>query len=550
MFFVLDKKLQSHALNAIHVDTITVPQECVNQCYNVQLPVLTYQNIPMQISSTGTSNAIQQCLNHLEHKNQIKTLPLMKKESEQHIHSNQAQNESKSLINSNNFTNIYNSLFSIHWNYSFSDADEKSIYEEKNTTLIQNKVLEENKKTCFKPDFSENLIASEKLPNLNIQHTQQESSDSEYYIPNINKKNTNNHVFQCLKMKKITYNTTCEETTDSEFVSKKFIQKKEFIDANEFTNKVNKINTDTIHNNIKTPVLNHDQVNHLPKEKEYFQSVPQSNIIVNNKNQSLYQNYKANIYETRGRNKSEQYLPCIKNECTRKLCRNSEPYITFKQKKASARFSRKAKSYFQKNSHSALIDSDYTLVWPNCQYNKYKRNQTNIHKFGNHKARKMSQHFNPVPVHEQNMCTQIDNVSNFIENNYLQNNKHINSRQDITKSLSKIYLQRERCKYETSPRSNIDDIFERSKRISPKTQELLNKSYWEYYNRLRHKIENTNSIEQQYPYNLTVGIPEKGKQGKTNEVYGKELKNQLKINPELQTLQQCTALSTAINKAL
>lgn len=111
---MLDKKLQSHALNAIHVDTITVPQECVNQCYNVQLPVLTYQNIPMQVSSTGTSNAIQQCLNHLEHKNQIKTLPLMKKESKQHIHSNQAQNESKSLINSNNFTNIYNSLFSIH----------------------------------------------------------------------------------------------------------------------------------------------------------------------------------------------------------------------------------------------------------------------------------------------------------------------------------------------------------------------------------------------------------------------------------------------------
>lgn len=113
MVFVLDKKLQSHALNAIHVDTITVPQEYVNQCYNVQLPVLTYQNIPMQVSSTGTNNVIQQCLNHLEHKNQTKIL--MKKESEQHIHPNQAhQNESKSLINSNNFTNIYNSLFSIH----------------------------------------------------------------------------------------------------------------------------------------------------------------------------------------------------------------------------------------------------------------------------------------------------------------------------------------------------------------------------------------------------------------------------------------------------
>ncbi|CAK9822521.1 hypothetical protein ANTRET_LOCUS1044 [Anthophora retusa] len=43
---------------------------------------------------------------------------------------------------------------------------------------------------------------------------------------------------------------------------------------------------------------------------------------------------------------------------------------------------------------------------------------------------------------------------------------------------------------------------------------------------------------------------EKGKTGKTTEVYDKELRNQLKVNPELQTLQQCTALSTMINKAL
>lgn len=92
---MLDKKLQSHPLSAI-----TVPQEYVNQCYNVQLPILA-----MQVSTTGTSNVIQQCINHSEYQNQIKTPSLMKEESEHHIHSNQTQNKSTFLINSNNFIN-------------------------------------------------------------------------------------------------------------------------------------------------------------------------------------------------------------------------------------------------------------------------------------------------------------------------------------------------------------------------------------------------------------------------------------------------------------
>ena len=102
MLFVLDKKLQSRPLNAIQIDTVTVPQEYMNQCYNVQLPVLTYQNVPMQVSTTGPSNIIQQCLHNSEYKNQTKTL--IKNESEQHIHSNQAQN--KNLFTSNDPANI------------------------------------------------------------------------------------------------------------------------------------------------------------------------------------------------------------------------------------------------------------------------------------------------------------------------------------------------------------------------------------------------------------------------------------------------------------
>ncbi|KOC64821.1 hypothetical protein WH47_00324 [Habropoda laboriosa] len=516
LFFVLDKTMQPHPLNAI-----TVPREYVNQCYNVQLPILTYQNIPMQVSSTGTENVIQQSVTSSEYKDQSKTSPLMKKESEQHVHLNQAQNTNQSIPPINN-------------------TEVKNVCEQANTSKVQSNVPEGSRKSCIKLGHPENSFVPEKLV---------DSSDSEYYIPNINKKNVHGNTFQRLKVKKIASDTSGEETTDSEFTAQKNIQKKEFTNANKFTPKANKIIADIMHDNIKSLAQNHDQINLLSKENEFNKSVSQSNEITADQDQSLHQNYKTVTCDTKAKNKSEQNLVFAKNECTRKLCRNSEPYVTFKQKKVSAKFSRKAKSYFQKNSHSALVDSDYTSVWPNCQYNKYKRNQTSIHKCNNYKAKKGG-HFNPVPGHERNINARIENTSNCSEQNYLQNNEQADLSQEIPKCLSKGCLQREHCKCETSPRSNTDDMNERPKGISPKTQELLNKSYWLYYNKLRHKIKNANSIEQQYPYRLTMDTFEKGKTGKTTEVHDKELRNQLKVNPELQTLQQCTALSTMINKAL
>lgn len=97
--------------------------------------------------------------------------------------------------------------------------------------------------------------------------------------------------------------------------------------------------------------------------------IDQENLMYNEKseylqNQSCHR-CKAAVYVIKPKNKSEQNLACTRSLCTKKLCRNSEPHIAFKQKKPMAKFSRKAKSYFQKNSHSALVDSDCTLVQPN-----------------------------------------------------------------------------------------------------------------------------------------------------------------------------------------
>ncbi|XP_034192937.2 uncharacterized protein LOC117610086 isoform X1 [Osmia lignaria lignaria] len=492
LFFVLDKKLQANPLNAIHIDTITIPQEYVKQCYNVQVPVLTYQNIPLQVSAAGT-NVIPQCLNKSEQESQNKK--------------SEPSSRSTNVELSNQF--IQTSLGQIQqMEKSCITNEEKEDMQDskrKNTLNIQDA-------NCL-----ENPNIPEKLENIRIQQKQQESSDSEYYVPNVHTKSKYTNALR----KSITCNTSGEETTDSEFILRKGVHKKDFLN-NKLITKGARMNTDTIQGDVKVSVENQDQMNVVLKEP--------------NKNQPLHNVYKKVIPEAKTRNKSEQNLLCIRNDCSRKLCHNSEPHITFKQKKVSAKFSRKARSYFQKNSHSALVDSDYTLMWPHCQHSKYKRIQTNSHRSNHHKTKRIDQ--------------QIIDTTNSNEHNYVENNGNMDSSQEVAKSLSKTCLQKECCKCEMSPRSNTDDTIEKPKGIPPKTQELLNKSYWEFYNKLRHKIKDTSNIEQQYPYQLTMDASEKITKRKSNEAYNKELRNQLKLNPELQTLQQCSALSSMINKAL
>ncbi|XP_043255167.1 homeobox protein 2-like [Colletes gigas] len=524
LFFVLDKKLQSHPLNAIHVDTIPLPQEYLKQCYNLQVPVLTYQNIPMQIPTIGTNNVIQQCSSNSEHRKQSDTAFIMK-EAEQCVNSPNTESLKQiTQVTLNQMQNINKSL-------------EKNIYDtEKNNSLkVQSTISDKNRENCLNPNdsssitkISVNANIPEKLESTQTQQKQQESSDSEYYIPSTIKRNMHNNVFQHLKAKKTVYNTSGEETTDSEFIPRRNIQKKECNEANRSTVKTNRINID-----------NYDQENVISNENDKY---PRSNIIISDQNQP-YQEEKTAPHEVKTKNKSEQNLPCTKDECTKKLGRNSEPHIAYKQKKASAKFSRKARSYFQKNSHSALVDSDYTLVWPNCQHNKCS--QMTIHKFHNHKTKRIGHHSNvKLPIHEKNGNTQTESNLNFIEQNHLQHDGDIHLCHKVIRNLSKSGLKNNKCKCEISPRSNTIDTIESPKGISPKTQELLNKSYWEYYNKLRHKIENTDSIEQQYLCQLAIDTQE-GKKENADETYDKELQN-----PELKTLQQCSTLSSMINKAL
>ncbi|KZC06511.1 hypothetical protein WN55_10422 [Dufourea novaeangliae] len=539
LFFVLDKKLQPQPLNTIQLDTITLPQEYLKQCYNVQVPVLTYQNIPMPIPAVRT-NVVQQCLINSEHQNQSETTPLFKEDAKHSVHISDTQSLTQDKqVTFDRTENMNKSLV--------NDAETKDIKEpqmcnskKQNTVKAQNIIPNENKENFSKSNsIHSDSNVPEKLDRSKIHRKQQESSDSEYYIPNTMKKNVHSSILQHTNAKKIVCNTSGGETTDSEFIPQKNVQKKEFTNVNKPATKSH-----------KNSAFNYEQPNFSSKDrKDCVQTIPQSNKTISDEDQ-LYQKRKRAVYETKVRNKSEQNLPCSRNECSKKLCRSSEPHITFKQRKGPGKFSRKARSYFQKNSHSALVDSDYTLMWPNCQYHKYRCSQTNIHKLNSHRTKKIGHHSNAkLSIYEKNANTQIENNVNCIEKNYLQNEQNITSCQNGMTNMSKTCLQNNKCKCDISPRSNTNDMIESTKGIPPKTQELLNKSYWEYYNKLKHKIKNTGNMEQQYFYQLARDKSETIK-GKADEVCDKDYHNQLNLNPELHTLQQCSALSSMINKAL
>ncbi|XP_076284325.1 uncharacterized protein LOC143210922 [Lasioglossum baleicum] len=532
LLFLLDKKLQPHPLNAIQVDAITLPQEYLNQCYNMQVPILTYKNIPVPIPAVEVNNIIQQCPISSETKNETTIAPSSKQVVDQGVYAagsksltqvkqstlNQTKNTNKSLVNETETT----------------VAEKKHACDSKprDTLNVQNPVASERRKNCTKSDSGQsNANTPEKLETSKVHRRLLESSDSEYYIPSMIKRKFHNSILQQGSVKKTVCNTSGGETTDSEFILLKNVQKKEYTDVNKHAIKHHKMGP-----------YNYEQPT-VSKEKS---DCVQSSKVTSEQDQSQ-QEHKSGGYETKAKNKSEQNLLCARNECAKKLHRSSEPHITFKQKRAPRKISRKARSYFQKNSHSALMDSDYTSMWPNCQSNKYRCSHTNIHKFSSHRTKRIDHSNAKLSAQENRTNTQIDNSSNPVEQSYFQSDRNINSCLKGIMSLSKTCSQNIKCKCDMSPRSNTNDTIESPKYIPPKTQELLNKSYWEYYNKLKHKLKNTDNVDSQYFYQLAMN-PADTVNETPAEIYDKNFQKQL--NPELQTLQQCSALSSMINKAL
>jgi len=177
--------------------------------------------------------------------------------------------------------------------------------------------------------------------------------------------------------------------------------------------------------------------------------------------------------------------------------RHRELRVNVKRKMAPTNLSRKAKSFFRKKSRLAITDSDCTLILPGYRYGIKGKRYEKIR--GRSKISRS--------LYERNGMTSTNSI--LVKYNASKRGR-INSR-----SLTNL---------------RVGNSFHREKpsSIPPETRELLNKSYWEYYWKLRRKITSA----------------------KLDNAKEKDECLKEEHLPESQTLRQCSVLSCMINTAL
>ena len=179
-----------------------------------------------------------------------------------------------------------------------------------------------------------------------------------------------------------------------------------------------------------------------------------------------------------------------KRESKKEKHEEEELHINVKRKTIPMNLSKKAKSFLRKKSRFAITDSDCTLILPGYRGIKGKRYKKSRGRS------KISQ-----SLHGRNG---INSTNSILVKYNASKQDRINSR-----SLTNLRMR---------------NSFEKPSSIPLETQELLNKSYWEYYWKLRCKIKPDNAKEK-------------------DECLNEHL-------PESQTLRQCSVLSCMINTAL
>lgn len=201
-----------------------------------------------------------------------------------------------------------------------------------------------------------------------------------------------------------------------------------------------------------------------------------------------------NLVFSEARSKESKDSKCNeeKEEDKKKKC--GERRVNAKAKRKPTPMSRKAKSFFRKKSRLAIVDSDCTLILPGYCDIKGKRYK---------KTREEACFKVSRSLHGRNEINSMNSI--LVKYNALRQSR-------INSSLMNL---------------RTSNSFKKPSSIPLKTRELLNKSYWEYYWNLRHKIASA-------------------KPAKTKE-NDKCSNDHL---PEFQMLRQCSVLSCMINTAL
>ncbi|XP_033227291.1 uncharacterized protein LOC117179519 isoform X2 [Belonocnema kinseyi] len=239
----------------------------------------------------------------------------------------------------------------------------------------------------------------------------------------------------------------------------------------------------------------------------------------------------------------------------RKFSQISEPHINIKQRRCSTSYSKNKLGYSEEKTD--VTDSEFTFLWPERQRVRRKSSHGYSQKLMQEKRNRSCD------------SGRIDNSEKIeaVENDSESKKK---SRVNVPHPTDLAEPKRSSCKklYQAppqdlnpvaveimknqniqiiSPRADTDITTSKPKTIPVKTQQLLSKSYWEYYNKLKQVCNEGEDPQKQYFCQVAMGAPQIKK--KRGDVKHYEDQSELS-RPEMRTLERCSVLSSMINKTL
>lgn len=210
--------------------------------------------------------------------------------------------------------------------------------------------------------------------------------------------------------------------------------------------------------------------------------------------------------------KSEQNLPWRKS--TKRLTQSSEQHISIRPRRCLTAHGKKSPTLAE-HVHLVVSDSDCT----SDQLPRRKDQRSSREKMSKSADSENRTRFNEDKVHEETK-------------------EHLKPQEVLTPRFQPDQLD--------SARTNTDATVADQSTIPVKTQQLLNKSYWEYYNKLKVNDDDGAIVGQRYVSQIAVGAP-KNKRRRANASKSEVFNHSA---PEVRVLEQCSVLSSMINHTL
>ena len=253
----------------------------------------------------------------------------------------------------------------------------------------------------------------------------------------------------------------------------------------------------------------------------------------------------------------------------RKISQNSEPHINIKQRRCSTSYSKKTSQRCQEKPINT--NSEFTFILPEKQRAKRKSSHYYSQKLTENRRNRSCDadrinnsegNHDSERVENSEKIQTAENHSHSRKNNHVCASHSTNLEKSRRTSCKKLYqapaedlnplavdiMNNHNILKIDSPRADTDIVTDKPTTIPVETQQLLNKSYWEYYMKLKEKTtDEKEDLRKEYFCQVALGAPQIKKKRGNLKNYGDQPELS---SPEIRTLERCSVLSSIINKTL